>query len=269
MSVQIALLAPATRVASRKLGPDRGQALGTLPAEQPARLADEQVGEHVRQVRDARHQAIVRLGVDRGWTRAERPEQPVQALVQDPGGAVGGGQVPRGAVEQILARMLHARGLGARERVTADEALVGARVGERAASWSRRRSRRSPARRLRARAGRRRAGRPRAQRRTPPRRRPRPPRGPHRPRRPRRSRAPSRAPPRRGRTRARAHRLARALRGRSIRRSTRRRGRLGASGQGAAVRARAARRSRTDCASPSSSSTVVFQSMQPSVIDCP
>ncbi len=53
MSVQIALGAPATRVASRKLGPGRRQSL-VAAGERPGRLGHEHVREHVRQVRDGR-----------------------------------------------------------------------------------------------------------------------------------------------------------------------------------------------------------------------
>ena len=167
MSVQIALLAPATRVASRKLGPTAGSrsnspagrappAGAAIPeppgayavavarasppwtrrppaarGEQSDGLGDEQVGEHVRQVRDAPHQPVVGVGVDRLRPRPEAAQQPVQTLVEDTGGAAfGGGQIPGGAVEQVLAGVLHAGGLGARQRVPADEALIGAGGGE-------------------------------------------------------------------------------------------------------------------------------------------
>ena len=124
MSVQMALLAPATRVASRKLGPTAGRLLGAL-AERSGGLADEHVGEHVRQVRDARHEPVVGVGVDGGGTRAEATEQAVQTLVEHAGGAAfGGGEIPGGAVEQVLAGVLDAGGLGAGQRMPADEALV-------------------------------------------------------------------------------------------------------------------------------------------------
>ncbi len=64
MSVQMALLAPATRVASRKLGPTAGSRCDSSLSS-AAVCGDEQVGEHVRQVRHAHHQTIVGLGVDR------------------------------------------------------------------------------------------------------------------------------------------------------------------------------------------------------------
>ena len=135
MSVQIELLAPATRVASRKLGPTAGTLVARLAPEQAGGLRDEQVGEHVRQMRDARHQrgrGCRRRS--RAGLRAEARQQAVQALVQHARGAAAGrGQVPDGALEQVRAcvRRRPAR-LGAGERVAADEALVGARLGDRA-----------------------------------------------------------------------------------------------------------------------------------------
>ena len=77
-----ALLAPATRAASRKLGPVAGQPL-VLVGERGRGLVDEHVGEHVREVGDRRHQAVVGLGVDRGRLRAQRRDRAVQALVED------------------------------------------------------------------------------------------------------------------------------------------------------------------------------------------
>ena len=80
MSGQIVELAPATRVASRKLGP----VAGISPPSPSARAAcaDEDVREDVRQVRHARHHAVVQRGVDRGRLRADPDERPVQALVE-------------------------------------------------------------------------------------------------------------------------------------------------------------------------------------------
>ncbi len=136
MSVQIALLAPATRIASRKLGPTAGRRSASSPG-RPSVLSGglrrEQVREHVRQVRDAGHQAVVGLRVDRRRARPEPPQQRVQPLVEHAGRAPARRrQVPGGAVEQILARVLDAVRLGARQRVTADEALVGRRVRKQA-----------------------------------------------------------------------------------------------------------------------------------------
>ena len=55
---------------------------------------------------------------------AERLDQPVQPLVQQARRALAGRQVPDRALEQVGAGVLHARRLGARDRVAAHEALV-------------------------------------------------------------------------------------------------------------------------------------------------
>ena len=83
MSGQIVELAPATRVASRKLGP----VAGISPPSPRARAAcaDQDVREDVRQVRDARHHAVVQRRVDRRRLRADPDERPVQALVERSG----------------------------------------------------------------------------------------------------------------------------------------------------------------------------------------
>ena len=70
MSPQIAGLAPATRVVSRKLGPTSG-IRSESRVSSAAASADEDVGDDVRQVADRRHQAVVGLGVDRLRPRAE------------------------------------------------------------------------------------------------------------------------------------------------------------------------------------------------------
>ena len=135
MSVQIALLAPATRIASRKLGPTAGSRSPSAPSlrSRPGGLRGEQVREHVRQVRDVRHQPVVGLGVDRRRVRTEATQQRVQALVEHADGALTGGrQVPRRSLEQVRAGVFDPLGLGPRERVTADEALIGGGVREHA-----------------------------------------------------------------------------------------------------------------------------------------
>ena len=89
-------------------------------------LGDEEVREHMRKMRDARHQAVVCAGVDRRRARPEAHEQPVQALVEHPGGFFPRGrQVPGRALEEVGARVLDAGALGPREGVAADEPLVG------------------------------------------------------------------------------------------------------------------------------------------------
>ena len=71
MSLQIAGLAPATRVMSRKLGPTWRQRLALL--EQPrGGLRGEHVRKHVRQVAEHGHEPVVGLGVDGHGPRAER-----------------------------------------------------------------------------------------------------------------------------------------------------------------------------------------------------
>ncbi len=129
MSVQIALLAPATRVASRKLGPTAGSCSGESPPHEGGGLVDEEVRERVREVRHDRHQPIVARGVDRGRAGPEATQQPVQTLVEDPGGAGRRAQVPGRAVEQVLACVLHTGRLGSGQRVPAHEARVRQRVG--------------------------------------------------------------------------------------------------------------------------------------------
>ena len=81
MSAQIAGLEPATRVASRKLGPTSGtrSPLGQVPG----RLGDEGVGDRVRHAADRRHQVVVRRGVDRLGTGAEPGDGALQAVVEE------------------------------------------------------------------------------------------------------------------------------------------------------------------------------------------
>ena len=90
MSVQIALGAPATRVASRKLGPVAGS---RSPPSASVRggLRDEHVGEHVRQVRDGRKDRVVRVrdrsrrGARRGCAAAGRGARTAAPEVPDVG----------------------------------------------------------------------------------------------------------------------------------------------------------------------------------------
>ena len=81
MSPQIAGFAPATRVVSRKLGPTSGRRSDSS-ASGRCRLLDEHVGDHVRQVADGRHQAIVALGVDRLRPGAEVGDRALEPVVQ-------------------------------------------------------------------------------------------------------------------------------------------------------------------------------------------
>ena len=224
MSVQIALLAPATRVASRKLGPTAGRRSGGSPSTRSRCLCDEQV----RRARGAGARRPPSAG------RGRRGRSPSAALPggaaahtgarKDPGRARRRAQVPGGAVEQLRARVLDARRLGAGERMSADEARVGQRVARPGAWSSPRRSPRSPAEPARAQgAPSRRARRPAWPRTRRPR--PRRPRLRRRPaRRSRRAGARDRRRSRRGHRRATCAPHARARRARSSRRSDRRRG---------------------------------------------
>ncbi len=117
----------ARRVAEARAGGRRA-----LAAERVERLGHEDVGHDVRQVADGGHHAVVDVGVDDGGPRAEPGEQPVQALEQRALGRRGRGQVPGGAVEEVLARVLDAGRLRARQRVAADEARVARGVDDRA-----------------------------------------------------------------------------------------------------------------------------------------
>src|SRR4051812_2831685 len=87
-------------------------------------LRDEHVRQHVRQVADRGEQTVVRVRVERDRACAEAEEQAVQALVEHAARASARRQVPGGALEQVGARVLDAGGLGARDRMTAHEALV-------------------------------------------------------------------------------------------------------------------------------------------------
>ena len=175
MSGQIVEFAPATRVASRKLGPVAGTSRAV--AERARRLRDEDVREDVRQVRDARHHAVVQsaASIAAGWAPIA-DERAVQALVERARRCRPGRQVPGRAVEEVGAGVLDARGLGARERVAADEARVVAAGDDRALGRADVADRavagaaRAP-RRRRRRARRRAPRRTRAPRRRPPRRR--------------------------------------------------------------------------------------------------
>ena len=116
----------ARRVAKRR--PGRGQ---RLAVERLGRLLDEQVRDDVRQVRHGRHQAVVVGGRDRRRHRAEARDEAREALVEHAGRALAGRQVPRRAVEEILARMRDTGRLGAGERVAADEVLASDGLDER------------------------------------------------------------------------------------------------------------------------------------------
>ena len=212
-------LLPQRRVGARdarrvaKARPGRGR---RLAPERCGGLRDEQVRDDVRQVRDRGHEAVVLGRPDRGRHRAEAGDEPREALVEHAGRALGRGEVPRRAVEEVLARMRDAGRLGPRERMPADEvrpvdgiderllrradiAHDGARAADRTTG-----ARRPAARRRRRKRSRRR---PRRGRRCSP-----------RPRRSHRCAAPSRAPPGCGSSRRRGRRGAGVRRARSSRR---------------------------------------------------
>ena len=132
----------ARRVAEARAG--RRQAL-RLVGQLARGLAHQHVREHVRQVADGRHQAVVHVGRDRGRPRAERRHEPVEALVQTCRWSARSGVRYQVASSNRSARAcVDARCLGAGQRMSADEPLaVGDAVGRPPASPSRRRSRRS------------------------------------------------------------------------------------------------------------------------------
>ncbi len=123
MSSQIAGLAPATRVVSRKLGPTSGRRSDSS-ASVGRGLLDQHVRDHVRHVADRRHQPVVRLGVDRLRAGPQVGDRALQQVVLQAARALGRGQVPASALEEVGPGVLDARGLGARQRVTADEPLL-------------------------------------------------------------------------------------------------------------------------------------------------
>ena len=114
--------------------------LASSLAEHCRGLGDEHVGEHVRQVRDARHQAVVGVGVDRGGARAEAGQQSVQALVEHARGAAPARacRYQVAPVEEVLARVLHARP-SQRRRAGARRRSARRRPRRRARAWSSRR----------------------------------------------------------------------------------------------------------------------------------
>ena len=129
MSPQIAGLEPATRVASRKLGPTSGirsESRVSSAAASPTRTLASTCGRWLTvAIRRSCASASIACG------RAPRPAtSALQAVVEDAAGALGRGQVPAGALEEVGAGVLHPGGLGAGQRVAADEALVVAERGD-------------------------------------------------------------------------------------------------------------------------------------------
>ena len=89
-----------------------------------ARLVEEDVREHVRQVARDRDEAIVGVRADRDGSRAERRDEPVHEPEPVRLRRRGRREEPRGAVEEVCRRALGPTRLGAADRVPADEAPV-------------------------------------------------------------------------------------------------------------------------------------------------
>jgi hypothetical protein len=103
--------------------PDLAQRLAVV--EQPPRgLRGEHVGEHVREVAEHRDEPIVGGRVERDRPRAHVDHEAVQPLVEQPAGVRQGRQVPDGVLEQVRAGVLDPGRLGAGDRMAADEARV-------------------------------------------------------------------------------------------------------------------------------------------------
>ena len=116
--------APATRVASRKLGPVAGI---RSPPSAPAACATRTFASTCGRCETA---AIVRSWSAGSTTSGRAPmpgQEAVHALQQHAARRRLRRQVPGRAVEEVLARVVDACDLGAGQRVAADEALVGAR----------------------------------------------------------------------------------------------------------------------------------------------
>ena len=123
MSVQIALGAPGHPGGVAEAGAGGGQAL-VAGGQRSGGLRDQHVGQHVGQVRDRGHDAVVGLRVDRDRLGAEAVRAGGAGVRKHAGGGRRGGQVPGGALEQVGAGVLDPGGLGAGQRVAADKAGV-------------------------------------------------------------------------------------------------------------------------------------------------
>ena len=138
MSPQIAGLAPATRVVSRKLGPtsgSRSESRVSSAAAWPTSTLATTCGRWLT-VAISRSWASASIACGAG---AEAGDDALQAVVEHAAGALGRRQVPAGALEEVGAGVLDPGGLGAGQRVAADEALVARRARRRARAWSSRR----------------------------------------------------------------------------------------------------------------------------------
>ena len=129
MSAQIAGLEPATRVVSRKLGPTSG-IRSESPLSAAAASAARALATTCGRWLTVAIRRSWRAGVDRLRAGAEAGDGALQAVVEDAAGALCRGQVPAGALEEVRAGVLDPGGLGAGQRVAADEALVAAERGD-------------------------------------------------------------------------------------------------------------------------------------------
>ena len=94
-----------------------------------ARLVEEDVREHVRQVARHRDEAVVGIRADRDGSRAERRDEPVHEPEAVRLRRRGRREEPRRAVEEVRRRALGPTRLGAADRVPADEPPVASRRG--------------------------------------------------------------------------------------------------------------------------------------------
>ena len=114
----------------RRVGPgDAGgvaqaRSQGTEPLGAGATLEGELVGKYMWQVADDRHRPVMLGRLDRHRSCAEAGNQFLDPVVEQPGGALGRGQVPACALVQVGPRVDHACGFRARQWVAADESFV-------------------------------------------------------------------------------------------------------------------------------------------------
>ena len=115
--------APATRVASRKLGPVAGRRSSPAARTWAAWATSTLASTWGRCETAARMRSCVSASIAAGRAPSPRSSA-VQPLVEHARGARGRGQIPGRALEQVGPGMAHARRLGAGQRVAADEARV-------------------------------------------------------------------------------------------------------------------------------------------------
>ena len=129
MSPQIAGLAPATLVASRKLGPTSGRcsasSLSAVAACVTRTLATTCGRWLIVAIRRSCVSASIACGRAPGLG-----DRALDAVVEHPAGRGRRRQVPAGALEEVRSGVLHARGLRSGEGMSADEAAVRAERGD-------------------------------------------------------------------------------------------------------------------------------------------